>query len=42
MLTANGNGSDAAELGKLTVFAGVSEFPSRVKCATRTETGSFA
>jgi len=34
MLTAGGNGSDAAELGKLTVFAGVSEFPSRVKCAS--------
>ncbi len=29
--TANGDGSD---LGKLTVFAGVSEFPTRVKCAT--------
>ena len=27
------NGSDA-ELGKLTVFSGVSEFPARVKCAT--------
>ena len=27
------NGSDA-ELGKLTVFSGVSEFPTRVKCAT--------
>jgi nitrogen fixation NifU-like protein len=24
---------DAAELGKLAVFAGVSEFPTRVKCA---------
>ncbi|HLY39632.1 MAG TPA: SUF system NifU family Fe-S cluster assembly protein [Terracidiphilus sp.] len=28
---ANGN---QAEIGKLTVFAGVSEFPARVKCAT--------
>jgi nitrogen fixation NifU-like protein len=27
------NGNDA-ELGKLTVFSGVSEFPTRVKCAT--------
>ena len=27
------NASDA-ELGKLTVFSGVSEFPARVKCAT--------
>jgi nitrogen fixation NifU-like protein len=27
------NGSDA-ELGKLAVFSGVSEFPTRVKCAT--------
>ena len=30
-LSANGN---QAELGKLTVFSGVSEFPVRVKCAT--------
>ena len=30
-LGANGNQTD---LGKLTVFAGVSEFPVRVKCAT--------
>jgi nitrogen fixation NifU-like protein len=28
---ANGNG---AELGKLAVFSGVSQFPVRVKCAT--------
>ncbi len=28
---ANGN---RAELGKLAVFSGVSEFPARVKCAT--------
>ena len=27
----NGNGAD---LGKLTVFSGVSEYPARVKCAT--------
>jgi nitrogen fixation NifU-like protein len=26
--------ADAAELGKLAVFSGVSEFPTRVKCAT--------
>jgi nitrogen fixation protein NifU and related proteins len=25
---------DAADLGKLSVFAGVAEFPTRVKCAT--------
>jgi len=30
---ANGNGN-RAELGKLSVFSGVSEFPVRVKCAT--------
>ena len=29
-----GHGSDGEELGKLAVFAGVSEFPLRVKCAT--------
>ncbi len=29
-----GHGGSGAELGKLTVFAGVSEFPVRVKCAT--------
>jgi len=35
MLTAAGNGGDAAaELGKLAVFSGVCEFPSRIKCAT--------
>ena len=28
------NGSEGTELGKLAVFAGVSEFPTRVKCAT--------
>lgn len=30
---ASGNG-DEAEMGKLSVFAGVSEYPLRVKCAT--------
>ncbi len=34
MLTATGNGGAAAELGKLAVFSGVCEFPSRIKCAT--------
>jgi len=29
-----GQGGDADSLGKLAVFAGVSEFPLRVKCAT--------
>ena len=28
------NEGDLAELGKLTVFSGISEFPARVKCAT--------
>ncbi len=28
------NGSQSSELGKLAAFAGVSEFPVRVKCAT--------
>jgi nitrogen fixation protein NifU and related proteins len=28
------NGSQSGELGKLAAFAGVSEFPVRVKCAT--------
>ncbi len=28
------NGSESTDLGKLTVFSGVSEFPVRVKCAT--------
>lgn len=33
--TVTGNQSaDSADLGKLSVFAGVSEFPTRVKCAT--------
>jgi len=29
-----GNAAEASSLGKLKVFAGVSEFPVRVKCAT--------
>ena len=29
-----GNDADPAALGKLAVFAGVNEFPTRVKCAT--------
>ncbi len=33
MLTGNTDGN-GTELGKLAVFAGVREFPSRVKCAT--------
>jgi len=33
MLTASGNGAPV-ELGKLAVFSGVCEFPSRIKCAT--------
>jgi nitrogen fixation NifU-like protein len=33
LVTGNANG-DAAEMGKLAAFAGVSEFPLRVKCAT--------
>jgi nitrogen fixation NifU-like protein len=32
MLT--GTNGDAADVGKLAVFAGVREFPSRIKCAT--------
>jgi nitrogen fixation NifU-like protein len=35
LVTGRGMTSDSApELGKLTVFSGVSEFPARVKCAT--------
>jgi len=33
LVTGKGNGADPA-LGKLAVFAGVSEFPVRVKCAS--------
>ena len=31
---APGHADPAAALGKLAVFAGVREFPSRIKCAT--------
>lgn len=34
LVTTGENGAASETLGKLAVFAGVSEFPSRVKCAT--------
>ena len=34
LVTGHAAADDAAKLGKLTVFAGVSEFPVRVKCAS--------
>jgi len=34
LVTGDGSGLDAAELGRLAAFSGVSEFPARVKCAT--------
>jgi nitrogen fixation NifU-like protein len=34
MVTGQESSNGEAELGKLTVFSGVSEFPVRVKCAT--------
>jgi nitrogen fixation protein NifU and related proteins len=34
LVTGNEATGTQAELGKLTVFSGVSEFPARVKCAT--------
>lgn len=34
LVTGHAEGTDPEELGKLAVFAGVSEFPARVKCAT--------
>jgi len=34
VVTGHGANGDRASLGKLEVFAGVSEFPARVKCAT--------
>jgi nitrogen fixation protein NifU and related proteins len=34
MVTGQGANGDRGSLGKLEVFAGVSEFPARVKCAT--------
>lgn len=33
-LVTHGNANDEKLLGKLTIFAGVAEFPIRVKCAT--------
>jgi len=33
MVTGKGDGGEAEELGKLAVFEGVREFPTRVKCA---------
>ena len=34
LVTGDTSGLDAAELGRLAAFSGVSEFPARVKCAT--------
>jgi len=34
LVTGDASGLDAAELGRLAAFSGVSEFPARVKCAT--------
>jgi nitrogen fixation NifU-like protein len=34
LVTGDSSGLDAAELGRLAAFSGVSEFPARVKCAT--------
>ena len=34
LVTGDNGGLDAAELGRLAAFSGVSEFPARVKCAT--------
>ena len=34
LVTGHQQGSETADLGKLAVFSGVSEFPTRVKCAT--------
>lgn len=34
LVTGEPAGLDAAELGRLAAFSGVSEFPARVKCAT--------
>lgn len=34
LVTGENSGVDAAELGRLAAFSGVSEFPARVKCAT--------
>ena len=34
LVTGKAGGLDAADLGRLAAFSGVSEFPTRVKCAT--------
>ncbi len=34
LVTGDSTGLDAADLGRLAAFSGVSEFPARVKCAT--------
>src|SRR5213592_2143060 len=34
LVTGENSGLDAAELGRLAAFSGVTEFPARVKCAT--------
>ena len=34
LVTGDTTGLDAADLGRLAAFSGVSEFPARVKCAT--------
>jgi nitrogen fixation protein NifU and related proteins len=34
LVTGDASGLDAADLGRLAAFSGVSEFPARVKCAT--------
>ena len=34
LVTGDNSGLDAADLGRLAAFSGVSEFPARVKCAT--------
>jgi nitrogen fixation NifU-like protein len=34
LVTGDTSGLDAADLGRLAAFSGVSEFPARVKCAT--------
>ena len=34
LVTGDTGGIDAADLGRLAAFSGVSEFPARVKCAT--------
>jgi nitrogen fixation protein NifU and related proteins len=34
LVTGDNSGVDAADLGRLAAFSGVSEFPARVKCAT--------